>query len=110
MRLEVVDEVRYAILSGLHLSSAYRFSGHDVTTWYIVVDDPDLYIIVQYKRGILTMGVGQTEDESKDSVSIVGKTSNSEVLGGLLECYRMPITFKDVMEFMNWTCKDYWDD
>ena len=56
------------------------------------------------------MGVGETEDESKDSVSIVGKTSNSHVLGGLLECYRMPIIFNDVMEFMIWTCDDYWDE
>lgn len=97
MKMEVVDEKRYAVLQGLLLDSAYLYRKN-----YWICSAGDLDIICEYKMGILTIGVGLSELESKDTISIIGKSSHG---------YGRPkVKFSDVMRFMDWTCEDYWDE
>jgi hypothetical protein len=96
MKMEVVDEERYSVLRGRAIDSAYLFKKN-----YWICTSGDLDIICSYKMGILTLGVGLSEYESKDTISIVGKASQG---------YGLPkIKFTDVMRFMAWSCEDYWD-
>ena len=94
---QVIDDFRYEGLEGLHIDTSYLYNKNH---WICTAGD--LFIICQYKMGILTMGVGLTEDESKDTISIIAKTGHG---------YGLPkLRFIDIMRFMRWTCDDYWDN
>ena len=91
MKLEVVDSARYSILKSMRIDSIYPVLDNE---WHCTTKD--LILIVSYKSGIVTVGIGETELEAKDSISIIAKVSD------LYRMRRKKLGVKSIIEFMQW--------
>jgi len=91
MKLEVVDSARYSILKSMRIDSIYPVLDNE---WHCVAGD--LILIINYKAGIVTIGIGDNEHQAKDSISIVGK------LPDLYRMRRKKLGVKSIIEFMQW--------
>ena len=91
MKLEVVDSARYSILKGMRIDSIYPVLDNE---WHCITKD--LILIVGYKAGIVTVGIGETELEAKDSISIIAKVPD------LYRMRRKKLGVKSIIEFMQW--------
>lgn len=91
MKLEVVDRSRYSKLKSLRIDSIYPVLDNE---WHCVAGD--LILIINYKAGIVTIGIGDNEHQAKDSISIVAK------LPDLYRMRRKKLGVKSIIEFMQW--------
>ena len=91
MKLEVVDSARYSILKSMRIDSIYPVLDNE---WHCIAGD--LILIINYKAGIVTVGIGETEHQAKDSISIIAKIPD------LYRMRRKKLGLKSIIEFMQW--------
>lgn len=91
MKLEVVDSKRYGVLKGISVDSIYPVLENE---WHC--NAGSLIIIIQFKSGIVTMGIGESEYEAKDTISILAKVPD------LYRARVRKINVSSIIEFMDW--------
>jgi len=133
--LEVGDRTHYKMLKGRTLNSAYRFSKYQ---WDCVLRGGKL-LQIRFKTGILGMTIAEREYDLGDEIMLVGMDNDwkeselsdcsfddmqkEQIVEALVNKsiskkgrkrkpkLRTVIPFSEVMEFMDWKCKEenIWD-
>ena len=133
--LEVGDRTHYKMMKGRTLKSVHRFSKYQ---WDCILRGGKL-LQIRFKTGILGMTIGDSEYELGDEIMLVGMDNDwkkselsdspfddmekEQIVEALLNKsitnkvrkkkpkLRTVIPFSEVMEFMDWKCKEenIWD-
>ena len=63
------------------------------------------YIVsFKYRNNFLSLSMSETEDELSDNEQKIAIQTDL-----LLFCGDMPITIKEILDFLEWECDDYFD-
>ena len=96
--LKLANDGLEAIKGDFHLASAMEVSSGK---WIAHPLKGDHMVMFNYKSGILSLSMGESEHEMEYSFQIIAY-DNTDMLFGVNK-----ITFEDILTLLNWTCDDY---
>ena len=100
--LKLANESLDAIKGDCHLASAFEVKDGQ---WIAHPKQGDHMILFNYSSGILSMSMGESEHDLCDGLQIIAYEDSN----GLLFDKIKKITFKQILDLLNWHCDDYID-